>query len=120
MARRHVDVYLNGEVHDVSVERADGITQVSHGGTIQMATGSGKGATNFAVGEIFGDTMFLRDNRFAPRMVDKSAELWQVGRSHRPVVRKEIWDDPPAIGHLVLTSDNHLLYTDGAFNLYRG
>ena len=33
---------------------------------------------------------------------------------------QEIWDDPLAIGHLVLTSDNRLLYTDGAFNLYRG
>ena len=114
MARHHVDVYLDGEVHDISVRRADGITQVSHGGTIQMASASGYGATNYLLGEVFGDTMFLRDHRFAPKLIDFSRELWQVGDSHRPVVRKEVWDGPLALGHLVLTSDNRLLYSDGA------
>ncbi|WP_343905220.1 metallophosphoesterase family protein [Nocardioides aquiterrae] len=120
MVKNRVDLYLNGEVHDISVRRADGITQVSHGGTLQMATPNGRGATNYALGQIYGDRLWLRDNRFAPRMVDTSAELWQVGRTHRPVVRKEIWDEPPAQGHLVLTSDNQLLYSDGAFIPYAG
>ncbi len=114
MAAHHVDLYLNGEVHDVSVRRADGITQVSHGGTVAMASSRGYGATNYLLGEIFGGTMWLRDHRFAPRMIDYSRQLWQLGESHRPVVRKEIWDEPLAIGHLVLTSDNQLIYSDGA------
>ena len=114
LARHHVDLYLNGEVHDVSVRRANGVTQVSHGGTIQMATPDGRGATNYLLGEIFGDTMMLRDNRFAPKMVDYLSQLWQLSRDHRPVARKEVWDQPLAIGHLVLTSDNRILYSDGA------
>ncbi len=114
MAEHHVDLYLNGEVHDVSVRRADGITQVSHGGTIQMASPSGRGATNYVLADIFGGTMWLRDHRFTPKLIDKSRDLWQVGESHRPVIRKEVWDKPLAIGHLVLTSDNQLLYSDGA------
>ena len=58
--------------------------------------------------------MWLRDHRFTPKLIDKSRDLWQVGESHRPVIRKEVWDKPLAIGHLVLTSDNQLLYSDGA------
>ncbi|WP_041546352.1 MULTISPECIES: metallophosphoesterase [unclassified Nocardioides] len=114
MARHHVDLYLDGEVHDISVRRRDGITQISHGGTIQMASAGGYGSTNYLLGEVFGDTMFLRDHRFAPKMIDFSKRLWQVGQSHRPVVRKEVWDRPLAVGHLVLTSDNQVQYSDGA------
>ncbi|HYF71709.1 MAG TPA: metallophosphoesterase, partial [Nocardioides sp.] len=113
MAKHHVDIYLNGEVHDISVRRAHGITQISHGGTIQMATPDGRGATNYVLGQIFGDTMWLRDNRFAPKMLDYLGKLWQFGRSHRPIQGKEVWDDPLPVGHLVLTSDNRLLYSDG-------
>ncbi|MDI6911857.1 metallophosphoesterase [Nocardioides sp.] len=113
MARHHVDLYLNGEVHTVSVRRADGITQVSHGGTVQMASTKGEGSTNYLLGEVFGDTMWLRDNRFAPRAVDFSRELWQYERGHRPVIRKVVRDPAQPIGHLVLTSDNQLVHSDG-------
>ena len=113
MTEHHVDLYLNGEVHDISVRRANGITQISHGGTVPMATGNGRGATNYLLGQIFGDTMFLRDHRFAPKMLDYLNQLWQVSRDHRPVARKEVWDNPLAVGHLVLTSDNRLLYSNG-------
>lgn len=113
MARHHVDIYLNGEVHDISVRRANGITQISHGGTVPMATGNGRGATNYLLGQIFGDTMFLRDHRFAPKMLDYLSQLWQVSRDHRPIAGKEVWDDPLPVGHLVLTSDNRLVYSDG-------
>jgi hypothetical protein len=120
MVKHHVDIYLNGEVHDVSVQRAGGITQIAHGGTIQMAAPSGVGSTNYVLAEIFGNQMWLRDNRFTPKMIDASKELWQIGRTHRPVVRKEVWDKPLAIAHMVLTSDNRLVYSDGAFIPYNG
>jgi len=115
MAKHHVDLYLHGEVHEVSVRRADGITQVSHGGTVGMPSPQGYGATNYVLGEVFGDTMWLRDNLFTPTMVDYSRQLWQLGGdSHRPVIHKRISDHAPVIGHLVLTSDNQLVYSDGA------
>ncbi len=115
MAKHHVDLYLHGEVHEVSVRRADGITQVSHGGTVGMPSPRGYGATNYLLGEVFGDTMWLRDNLFTPTMVDFSHQLWQLGgKSHRPVAHKRISSVAPAIGHLVLTSDNQLVYSDGA------
>lgn len=115
MAKHHVDLYLHGEVHEVSVRRADGITQVSHGGTVGMPSPRGYGATNYLLGEVFGDTMWLRDNLFTPTMVDFSHQLWQLGgKSHRPVAHKRISSVAPAIGHLVLTRDNQLVYSDGA------
>lgn len=113
MAKHRVDIYLNGEVHDISVRRANGITQISHGGTVPMATGNGRGATNYLLGQIFGDTMWLRDHRFAPKMLDYLSQLWQISRDHRPVAGKEVWDAPLPVGHLVLTSDNRLVYSDG-------
>ncbi len=113
MARHHVDLYLNGEVHDVSVRRADGITQVSHGGTVQMASENGAGSTNYLLGEVFGDTMWLRDNRFVPRSMDFSRQLWQYERGHRPVIRKVVRDPARPIGYLVLTSDNQVLSSRG-------
>ncbi len=113
MAKHHVDLYLNGEVHDISVRREDGITQISHGGTIQMANSDGRGSTNYLLGEVFGDTMWLRDELFIPETIDFNGELWQVGASHRPVIRKVVRDTPKNVGHLVLTSDNQLLASDG-------
>lgn len=119
MARHRVDLYLNGEVHDVTVSRADGITQISHGGIVQSGAKSGVGATNYTLGEIFGERMFLRNHRFRPSMVDKSSRLWQTGTA-RPIVAKTVWDSPGRIGEMVLTSDNEVLFQSGRFLPYSG
>lgn len=113
MAKHGVDLYLNGEVHDISVKRADGITQISHGGTIQMADTSGRGSTNYVLGKVYGDTMWLRDNLFVPKSISWAHELWQLDRTNRPVARKVVVDPPKQVGQLVLTSDNQLLASSG-------
>lgn len=119
MARHHVDLYLNGEVHDVTAIHRDGITQISHGGIVQAATRSGRGGTNYVVGEVFGNKMFLRDNRFTPSMIEKGHRLWQTHAAGHPVERKSVYAHPPVIAHMVITKDNEVLYTDGAFAPYR-
>jgi hypothetical protein len=118
MAEHHVDVYLNGEVHDTTFIHEDGIAQISHGGMLGAA--ASVGGTNYVLGEVFGDTMWLRDNRFEVASVDRSAKLWQTTRQGAPVITKVLAPDPPVVGEIVLTKDNQVLYRDGKFLPYAG
>ncbi|MCD4534477.1 metallophosphoesterase [Nocardioides sp. cx-169] len=118
MAEHRVDVYLNGEVHDTTLIHEDGIAQISHGGI--LGANSTVGGTNYVLGEVFGDTLWLRDNRFVVASADRSAKLWQTTPQGAPVVAKVFEPDPPVIGEVVLSADNQVLYRDGQFLPYDG
>ena len=115
MARNDVDIYLNGEVHNITFTHQDGISQISHGGIVGSAPLSGQGGTNYVLGEIFGDQMFLRVNRFAAASVDRRRRLWQMTSQGAPPLFKRVAPNPPIKGQIVLTKDNQVLYRDQAF-----
>ena len=54
LVRNKVDLYLAGEVHDVTTLRRDGVTQIAHGALLY------KGQANFLVGVVRGDRLQLR------------------------------------------------------------
>lgn len=113
MARHGVDLYLNGEVHEVSAVRADGITQVSHGGLIGAIQPSGVGGTTYLLGEVHRGRLFLTVNRFVPTRVDASSRLWE-NQGRGPAAVKHVAPDPVTVGRMVLNRDNRLLGADGA------
>lgn len=115
MVRNNVDIYLNGEVHNITFTHQDGIAQVSHGGIVGSARLSGHGSTNYVLGEIFGDEMFLRVNRFDVLAADKYRNLWQTTDQGAPPLTKRVAPSPPVKGRIVLTKGNQVLYRDGAF-----
>ncbi|WP_299056356.1 metallophosphoesterase [uncultured Nocardioides sp.] len=113
MARHGVDVYLNGEVHDITVLRRNGITQISHGGRLADQSGRGVGNQSFLVADLEGDQMTMRMRRFRPRTTSGARKLWQTIVPQRPVYSTTIAPDPACVGTLALSDDNRLLQSSG-------
>ncbi len=97
LVRRDVDLYLAGEVHDVTAIRDRGVTQVSHGGLF------GYGGTSYLVGEVRGDELSLVARRFTSQ-VDGTERIWQTDtRKGQPL--DLVYDpDPPVVGEMTLTA----------------
>lgn len=119
MARKRVDLYLSGEVHDVTAIHRDGITQISHGGIFGAGRPSGLGGTNYLLGEVRGSAMSLRINRFEPYNIDRAGELWQIAGS-KPVIGKSYYSIPPVIGSMEITKDQRVLSRTGRLAPYHG
>ena len=78
MFRRYgVDVYLCGEVHDVTATSQDGILQLAHGGAFQF------GLTTYAVLDVHDDRLdvTLRDYGVRVRDARDRSRLWETVRS---------------------------------------
>ena len=94
-----VDVYLCGEVHDVTATTQDGILQLAHGGAFQF------GLTTYAVLDVHDDRLdvTLRDYAVRVRDAGDGERLWETVRSG---LQKLIRVDgvPVTIGTLTLDS----------------
>ncbi|CAB4727556.1 unannotated protein [freshwater metagenome] len=66
-----VDLYLCGEVHDVTAIERDGVTQLSHGGLYQF------GLTNFLLADVYADRLELQLRDFDVTHSDRDPRLWE-------------------------------------------
>ena len=92
-----VDLYLCGEVHDVTATTEDGILQLAHGGAFQF------GLTTYAVLDVHDDRidLTLRDYGVRVRDARDHSRLWETVRSGlKKWIRVDA--DPVTIGTLTL------------------
>ena len=75
--RYGVDVYLCGEVHDVTATSQDGILQLAHGGAFQF------GLTTYALLDVHDDRLDVTLRDYAVRIRDARdhSRLWETVRS---------------------------------------
>jgi Calcineurin-like phosphoesterase len=67
----NVDMYLCGEVHDVTALSDSGVVQVAHGGLINW------GELNYLVGRVYADRIELEVHRFTANVADPiTTRLW--------------------------------------------
>lgn len=104
----NVDLYLAGEVHDVTTAEQDGITQITHGGAFQY------GLTNYLVLDINDDFAYLtlRDYDFERSEAPDGSRLWETRPSGMPK-NLRISPDPMTIGTGVLLPDGDLTRQSG-------
>ena len=104
-----VDLYLAGEVHDVTATEQDGITQITHGGAFQF------GLTNYLVLDITDEYAYLtlRDYDIERSEAADGSRLWETRPSGMPK-NLRIAPDPFTIGTGVLLPDGDLTRQSGA------
>jgi len=112
--RYGVDVYLCGEVHDVTATTQDGILQLAHGGAFQF------GLTTYALLDVHDDRIDLTLNDYAVKVRDARdhSRLWETVRSG---LKKWIRVDPEpvTIGTLTLGADGAVTNRTGILVPYR-
>ncbi len=113
--RGGVDLYLAGEVHDVTVKEQDGITQITHGGAFQY------GLTNYLVLDVNDQYAYLtlRDYDFERSEAADGSRLWETRPSGMPK-NLRIAPDPFTIGTAVLLPDGDLTRQSGALRPWDG
>ncbi len=106
--RYGVDLYLSGEVHDVTAIHRDGVLQLSHGGLFAF------GLTNYLVADVSRDQMrlTLRDYDVTAADVPGRRRLWESRPGGMPA-RLRVSPTPFTIGTAVLDGDGHLLERSG-------
>ncbi len=104
-----VDLYLAGEVHDVTMTEQDGITQITHGGAFQY------GLTNYLVLDINDEYAYLtlRDYDVERSDAPDGSKLWETRPSGMPK-NLRIAPDPLTIGTGVLLPNGDLTRQSGA------
>lgn len=109
-----VDLYLSGEVHDVTAVEKDGITQISHGGAFQY------GLTNYLVLDITDGYAYLtlRDYDFERSEARDGSRLWETRPAGMPK-NLRIARDPITIGTGVLLPDGDLTRQSGALKPWK-
>ena len=113
--RYGVDVYLCGEVHDVTATTQDGILQLAHGGAFQF------GLTTYAVLDVHEDRLdvTLRDYAVKVRDARDHSRLWETVRSGlKKLVRLD--PEPLTIGTLTLDATGEVTSRSGILVPYRG
>jgi calcineurin-like phosphoesterase family protein len=115
LRRYGVDVYLCGEVHDVTATTRDGILQLAHGGAFQF------GLTTYAVLDVHDDRLEVTLNDYDVRVRDARdhRRLWETVRSG---LKKRIRVDPVpvTIGTLTLGADGSVRHRTGILLPYQG
>jgi hypothetical protein len=110
-----VDLYLCGEVHDVTATTRDGILQLAHGGAFQF------GLTTYALLDVHDDRIdvTLRDVGFRVRDARDHSRLWETVRSG---LKKWITvdADPYTIGTLTLDPAGQVTRRTGILLPYPG
>nr|WP_237448016.1 metallophosphoesterase [Nocardioides flavescens] len=109
-----VDLYLTGEVHDVTATDRDGIVQLAHGGAFQF------GLTTYALLDVHDDRLevTLEDYDVRTRTPRGQRTLWETVRSGlRPSIRVD--PTPFTIGTLTIGADGSLSERSGILTPYR-
>ena len=103
-----VDVYLCGEVHDVTATDQDGILQLTHGGAFQF------GLTTYALLDVHDDRLDITLDDYAVKVRDARdhSRLWETVRSG---LKKWIRLDPEpvTIGTLTLEATGEITRRSG-------
>jgi hypothetical protein len=110
-----VDVYLCGEVHDVTATTRDGILQLAHGGAFQF------GLTTYALLDVHDDRIdvTLRDFGFRVREARDGSRLWETVRNGlKKSIRVD--RDPYTIGTLTLGATGEVTRRTGILLPYTG
>jgi hypothetical protein len=118
MVEHHVDLYLNGEVHDNSVNTVDGITQISHGGLFAKAYT--KGSTAYLVGDITGGRLSLTLKRWDITAAQSTPRVWQTTPKTPVLWAKTLSPEPRTIGTMTVTKNRRILSQHGLLDEYRG
>lgn len=113
LADAGVDLYLSGEVHDVTVTRDRGVTQVAHGGLFY------RGQTTYLTGEVRSDgTMRLEVRGFDDAGAHYARRLWQTDRRNLPgTVAYDAPSQP--LGTMVLDREQQVLERTGIMRPFR-
>jgi predicted phosphodiesterase len=112
--RYGVDVYLCGEVHDVTATTQDGILQLTHGGAFQF------GLTTYALLDVHDDRLdiTLNDYDVTVRDARDHSRLWETVRSGlKKWIRLD--PDPVTIGTLTLEATGQVTRRTGILVPYR-
>ncbi len=112
LGRHDVDLYLAGEVHDITAIRDGRVTQVSHGGLF------GYGGTNYLVGEVRGDRLSLVARRFESSW-DGTERIWQTDTRMGQPLELTYQPRPPVVGRMTLTAGGRVRERDGLLAPYR-
>lgn len=106
--RYGVDLYLSGEVHDVTAIHRDGVLQLSHGGLFAF------GLTNYLVADVYQDRMRLTLRDYDVRAVDKPGKrrLWESRPGGMPASLR-VSPTPFTIGTAVIDGRGRLLERSG-------
>jgi hypothetical protein len=109
-----VDVYLCGEVHDVTATTQDGILQLAHGGAFQF------GLTTYALLDVHDDRLdiTLRDFDVRVRDARHGGRLWETVRSGLKRL-VHVRRDPVTIGTLTLDAAGEVTERSGILLPYR-
>ncbi len=104
-----VDVYLCGEVHDVTAIQRDGVLQLSHGGIFQV------GRLNYLLADFYPNHLDLRIFDYAFERVGDDT-LWETATRMPAGITYE--PDPGIIGTAQLWRNGRLTRLSGALAPY--
>ena len=93
--RHDVDLYLAGEMHDMTTLTQDGVVQVVHGALVAW------GEANYLVGRVFADRIELTLKEFSGARTDLR-KLWNTDRRKRPPRGIRFLPGPATVGTLVI------------------
>lgn len=111
MKKHDVDMYLCGEVHDVTAHVQDGITQISHGSLFAY------GRTNYMRVDLDENKARVVVNRFSGDP-DWNRDMWQT--SNRRIPKSVVYKrGTRQQGAMSFTSDNQLISRSGILATYK-
>jgi len=108
-AKYGVDIYLCGEVHDVTAIQRNGVLQLSHGGIFQV------GRSNYLLADFYASHVDLNVYDYDFREVGP-ARLWETAHTIAGEIVYE--PDPGIIGTARLWSDGDMTRVSGALAPY--
>ncbi len=110
-----VDLYLAGEVHDITATEADGITQIAHGGAFQF------GLTNYLLLDFYDDLIYItaRDYDARYRLGTHAERVWETRPKGGPG-HLEVDPEPFTVGTAALLPDGDLVDRSGLLRPYDG
>ena len=93
--RHDVDLYLAGEMHDMTTQTQDGVVQVVHGALAAW------GRANYLVGRVFADRIELTLKEFQGARTN-TRKLWNTDPHKRPPKGIRFLPGPATVGTLVI------------------
>lgn len=110
-----VDLYLAGEVHDITATEADGITQIAHGGAFQY------GLTNYLLLDFYADFVYVtaRDYDANFRTGLPKERVWETRPGGGPT-SITFKPDPFTVGTAMLLPDGDLAARSGLMKPWGG
>jgi hypothetical protein len=101
MLKRHddvVDLYLNGEVHDMTCYTDGGLTQVSHGSLVTH------GHENYLVVDVWDDRIELTLKAFFGTVTDSNNRLWGLSLNKRGPAGIQFNTPPIVVGTMTIAN----------------